>query len=380
VTAVANTGSLGGSFTKNLGSGATLLSDASGINGNAVLSFNKNGTLIYDGFVREDQDVPRSLHVYAIVSRRSFKKFTSPFSFAHTDDTGNDKVANANFHYEEHDVNGGAYRTFYGYDATGLTNGTMSAGTYFCDLPRRDLDGDVYMSVNHMGATWQLTATELAADDPASVPWYATWNCSLKPLHVNRIQLGASMQKGGVSYGEGGYWDGRIGEFIVFDEALSEADEAALLAYLRAKWLGKGGGSTVPPACLTGAAKATTLHDHLAVSAGNAATLRHAVAPAAVGSLALDGTTVERIPVSATGTGFSLFSVAGDAAFSGSITFRTFVFPSEDIPLVTYGGEVSDTATWTLEGQGANIFAPVMNTTTKTLWLKRQSGTMVIFR
>jgi hypothetical protein len=72
--------------------------------------------------------------------------------------------------------------------------------------------------------------------------------------------------------------------------------------------------------------------------------------------------------------------VAGDAAFSGSITFRTFVFPSEDIPLVTYGGEVSDTATWTLEGQGAGIFAPVVNTTTKTLWLKRQSGTMVIFR
>ena len=361
VTAVENKGTLGGSFTKNLGSGATLLSGGSGINGNKVLSFNKDGTLIYTGFVREDASVPRSLHVYAIVSRRSFTKFTSPFSFAHTGDSGNDKVANANFHYEEHDVNGGAYRTFYGKDATGLTNGTMSAGTYFCDLPRRDADGDAYISVNHMGPDWQLSATELAADDPAAVPWYATWNCTLSPLHVNRVQLGASMHKGGVSAGEGGY-------------------ETALLAYLRKKWLDKGTGSTTPPACLTGAGKATMLHDRLSLEVGSAATLRHASAPSAVGTLALRGADVERAPVTSGGAGFSLFTVTGDVVLDGALSLTADAFPSDDVPLLSYAGTLTDSATWTLTGQGAGLFTISADTVGKIYWLKYPKGTMVIFR
>ena len=380
VTSIANKGTLGGSFTKNLGNGATLLSGGNGINGNTVLSFNKDGTLIYTGFVREDSSVPRSLHVYAVVSRRSYKKFTSPFSFAHTGDSGNDKVANANFHYEEHDANGGCYRTFYGYDARGLTNGTAGAGNYFCDLPRRDSDGEAYISVNRMGSNWQLTATELAGDDPASVPWYATWNCTLKPLHVNRVSLGASMNKGGVATGEGGYWDGRIGEFIVFDNALSVEDETALLAYLRKKWMNKGGGSTTPPECLAGASKTTALHDQLFFATGENATLRHASAPMTVGSLSLHGTAIERTPLTSDGASFALFTVFGDVGLDGALSLSAAAFPREDVPLITYSGDLSDSAAWTLTGPRAETFKFSHKAASKVYWLKRQKGISISIR
>ena len=46
VVEIANKGSLGGSFAKNLGVGATILSGEDGINGRSVLSFAKNGTLL----------------------------------------------------------------------------------------------------------------------------------------------------------------------------------------------------------------------------------------------------------------------------------------------------------------------------------------------
>ena len=50
------------------------------------------------------------------------------------------------------------------------------------------------------------------------------------------------------------------------------------------------------------------------------------------------------------------------------------------MPLVTYGGELADTSAWTLTGGGAALFTPVADTARKVYWLKRQNGTLMIFR
>ena len=359
VTSLANKGTLGGAFAKHFGNGPTLSRDAAGINGNAVLNFAGGSSLMYDGFVRDDGS-PRSLHVYAVVSRTEYKQYTAPFSFAHSDNTDYDKRANGTFLYTENYKDRYIYRTFYGYDARGLTNAvtrqTQATDSYFIDLPRRDADGDVCLAVNRMGPDWQLFSTELADDDVSAVPWYATWDCSLKPLHVNRVQLGGSMKNGGTAFGEGGGWKGRIGEFIVFDRALTQADEAELLAYLRKKWLNKGEGSLTPPACLSGATLPSALGPDVALDVRAPARLVHALPVQNIFSLALDGITIERVGWGNDPSAFRLFNVADGVTASGGIALRADPMPTSTVGVFGYGA-FDNGATWTLmDGNGRFVF------------------------
>ena len=380
VVTIANKGVLGGSFEKNLGAGATLLSGEYGINGKNVLSFDKNGTLLYTGFVREDATKARSLNVYAVVSRRSFAKFSSPFSFAHTDDGWFDKDADANFHYEEHDAGGGCYRTFYGKDARGFTNWTMTAGTYFVDLPRRDADGEAYLSVNRMGSDWQLTATVLESDELDSAPWYSTSGCRLSPLHVNRISLGAAMTQGGSGAGAGGYWDGRIGEFIVFEEPLSASEEAELLGYLRKKWFGKGEGPENPPVCLAGGAKASSTHDALLLEAGPEAVLRHTLSDMPLASLSLDSVCVVRAPVDGETAKTKLFSIADDFVAMGVPSFEMGVLPDASVTLFSVGGTISGNAKWSLTEELSARFTYEVDIPGGICRLRKRHGMAIVLR
>lgn len=359
VTSLANKGTLGGAFAKHFGNGPKLSRDAAGINGNAVLNFAGGSSLMYDGFVRDDGS-PRSLHVYAVVSRTEYKQYTAPFSFAHSDNTDYDKRANGTFLYTDNYKDRYIYRTFYGYDARGLTNAvtrqTQATDSYFIDLPRRDADGDVCLAVNRMGPDWQLFSTELADDDVSAVPWYATWDCSLKPLHVNRVQLGGSMKNGGTTFGEGGGWKGRIGEFIVFDRALTQTDEAELLAYLRKKWLNKGEGSRSTPACLGGAVLSSTLGPEVALDVRAPARLVHAMPVQNVFSLALDGATIERVGWGNDPSAFRLFNVFGGVTASGNIVLRADPMPTETVEVFGYG-TFDNGATWTFaDGDGRFAF------------------------
>ena len=380
ISAIANKGFLGGNFEKNLGAGATLLSGEYGINGKNVLSFDKNGTLLYTGFVREDATKARSLNVYAVVSRRSFAKFSSPFSFAHTDDGWFDKDADANFHYEEHDAGGGCYRTFYGKDARGFTNWTMTAGTYFVDLPRRDADGEAYLSVNRMGSDWQLTATVLESDELDSAPWYSTSGCRLSPLHVNRISLGAAMTQGGSGAGAGGYWDGRIGEFIVFEEPLSVAEETELLKYLRKKWFGKGDGSELPPSCLAGSVKTSSTHDRFLLDAGPEAVLRHTLSDMPLASLFIDSASVVRAPVDGETAKTKLFSIADDFVAMGVPSFEMGVLRDASVTLFSVGGTISGNAKWSLTEELSARFTYEVDIPGGICRLRKRHGMAIVLR
>ena len=384
VVAIANKGRLGGSFEKKLGSGATFLKGESGINGRGVLSFAKDGTLLYSGFVREDASKERSLSVYAVVSRRSFTKFSSPYSFAHTSDNWFDKDANANFHYEEHDAGGGCYRTFYGKDARGLVNGLTTSpeteNSYFVDLPRRDADGEAYLSVNRMGADWQLTATVLAGDELSSVPWYSTSGCRLSPLHVNRVSLGAAMTQGGAGAGAGGYWDGRIGEFIVFENPLSVAEETELLKYLRKKWFGKGDGSELPPSCLAGSVKTSSTHDRFLLDAGPEAVLRHTLSDMPLASLFIDSASVVRAPVDGETAKTKLFSIADDFVAMGVPSFEMGVLPDASVTLFSVGGTISGNAKWSLTEELSARFTYEVDIPGGICRLRKRHGMAIVLR
>jgi hypothetical protein len=383
VVEIANKGSLGGSFAKNLGVGATILSGEDGINGRSVLSFAKNGTLLYTGFVREDASKPRSLNVYAVVSRLSFTKFTSPYSFAHASDNWFDKDANGNFHYEEHDANGGCYRTFYGRDARGFVNGLTTnpytENSYFVDLPRRDADGEAYLSVNRMSGDWQLTATVLASDELTAVPWYSTSGCRISPLNVNRVSLGGAMTQGGSGAGAGGYWDGRIGEFIVFESPLSVAEEVELLDYLRKKWFGKGSGPENPPACLSGSVKTSVTHDRLQLEVGAEARLLHALPNMPLASLVLDSASLVRTAASAELAETKLFSIADGLTVSGTPSLSMEPQPEADVELFS-AGVIDDTANWRLEGSLSSRFIYEVDMLDSVCRLRKRRGMVLILR
>lgn len=383
VQSIANKGSLGGAFVKNLGCGARLVSDAAGLNGRPALAFNGD-SLLYTEFERADGR-PRSLHVYAIVCRDEYRQYTAPYSFAHTEDAHYDKQANGNFHFEAN-VNKDApiYRMLYGKDTLGLTNGVRQSATsaeaYYIDLPRRDADGETCLSVCRMGADWQLSAMERVSDDVTAVPWYGTARCQLSPLHVNRVQLGGSMGRGGAAFGEGDGWHGRLGEFIVFEEALTVEQETALLAYLRAKWLGKGEGTDVPPACL-GGRFATTLGSDLALRVVSPARLVHALAPQPLYALDLEGASLVRQPPTASVEGFALFDVARDLHLSGTIALWAEAFPlAMTVPLVTYGGAATDTATWSLPEAVRTSCRVKHRVKSKSVCLLNGYGTLLIVR
>lgn len=383
VQSIANKGSLGGAFVKNLGVGARLVSGVEGLNGRSALAFNGD-SLLYTGFERTDGS-PRSLHVYAIVCRDEYKQFTAPYSFAHADDTDNDKKANGNFHFEANVANGKPiYRMLYGKDTRGLTNGVNRTATstesYYIDLPRRDADGETCLSVCRMGADWQLSAMERASDDVTAVPWYGTARCQLSPLRVNRVQLGGSMKRGGAAFGEGGSWHGRLGEFIVFDEALTVEEETALLAYLRKKWLGKGEGTDVPPDCL-GGRFATTLGTDLALRVVSPAQLVHTLAPQPLYALALEGASLVRQSPTADVADFALFDVTRDLHLAGTIALGAAAFPSAaTVPLVTYGGTATDTATWSLPEAFRTAYRVKHREKSKSVCLLSGYGTLLIVR
>lgn len=292
-----------------------------------------------------------------------------------------------NFHFEanvnKNAANAPIYRMLYGKDTRGLTNGVnrtaTSAESYYLDLPRRDADGETCLSVCRMGADWQLSAMERASDDVTAVPWYGTARCQLSPLHVNRVQLGGSMKRGGAAFGEGGGWHGRLGEFLVFDEALTVEEETALLAYLRQKWLGKGEGTDVPPDCL-GGRFATTLGTDLALRVVSPAQLVHALAPQPLYALALEGASLVRQPPTADVADFALFDVTRDLHLAGTIALGAAAFPSATVPLVTYGGTATDTATWSLPEAFRTAYRVKHREKSKSVCLLSGYGTLLIVR
>ena len=199
------------------------------------------------------------------------------------------------------------------------------------------------------------------------------------PMRVDWVQLGGRLHAGGAAFvrrstleSMNRMWKGEVGEFIVFDRQLSQADEAELIAYLEKKWFNVGSGSATPPACLAGRAAAPSFRAGTALTMGSGTTLASSGPTVELAALTFGaGATVARRG----GDALKIADVTGALTFGGSATLETSILPEDSAQLFTYGSLVPATD-WTLPPK----YAVVNDRTANALNLLRAGKLIIIFR
>lgn len=390
VASVANKGFACGLFTKAPGTTSTATYASDGINGRGCAQFDWHSGLSLDAWTNT---ASRNVHVYGVFMRTATQdtgtdgngRYAGPFSFYHTSLTGEDSFVRGNYHVEERISHGmDTIAHWFGSDSYGMAalGEDLHTGGNVWVVPNPWTTGEAYLHVSHQLPHGMAFAYETADDDPAELTLYATNATSvvLSPFFVNRTILGGRMRDGGMANEAADYsrmWHGRVGEFIVLDRLPSQAEDSAILAYLRRKWFGKGTATGEPPTCLAGAG-ALRDSSSLALAMESGTALVQAGPTATLGSLALaDGVSVRRAAPSDDVAAFKLFDVFGGLSLAGALSFSCDPAPVQDAPAFTFGS-VDDSATWTLDvpGRPRAHFAP----TADAYWLRLADGFLLILR
>ncbi len=368
VVGLANKGKAGGTFGRAK-SPATWKYDvayptlsADGLNGHATLSFDGLSALCLENAYVNNAEATHTLHVYAVLKRTAYVDelgkglYGGAWSFYKGNVGANDDAQSGSFFMTEKSNGDGLG------GISMVQNGNVSNGSIVIK-PANDpsLTGKAVILVAHAApASVYGTRLEAASDPDAPTVVGSFSQTSLAPFDIDRISLGA---RGGnwdtvQVYGEGSdknrSWQGEMGEFIAFTKPLSEAEERALVAYLRKKWLGVGdNGSSEPPAFLAGQAVAANLTPRATLSVGTGATLASSVPSCTLAALALaDGARVVRtVPGAAAVSDYRLFDVTGDISLSGTILLNISPRPMGAAPFLGYG-TLSGHALWQREGRG----------------------------
>jgi hypothetical protein len=272
---------------------------------------------------------------------------------------------------------------FFGADSSGIspTGGTqwVVPNTFF-------RTGDPYLFTSHQMTHAVSTAFETATDDPAAVTLIATNAPSayVSSFACDIVMLGGRMTGGGVAQDPdearmNRMWHGQVGEFIVMDRLPTPAEDAAIVAYLRKKWLGKGDASAAAPVCLSGVTGRMTQSDGLGLSLAPGTTLEHAGSTLALASFDATDATVLRKPVSAEAADFPLFNVSGDLTLSGAMSFACDPAPTSDVRLFSYGSR-TDEAHWTVTVPGFPQARVGDRAAASAYWLTLRSGTLLLVR
>ena len=231
------------------------------------------------------------------------------------------------------------------------------------------------------------TTFENRADDPDAVTLYATNGTavSVSPFRCDVLILGGRATGGGRTQGDDNgeannrMWHGQIGEFIVMDRLPTSVEDAAIVAYLRKKWLGKGDGPATPPACLAGIAYDVTESEGLALTMESGSTLEHAGSTLPLASLEATDAAFVRTTAAADAATFALFDVSGAVTLAGALSFACDPTPSEDAPLFRYGS-LADTAEWTVTAAGRPAAKTSNRAASSAYWLSVNQGAIIIFR
>lgn len=332
-----------------------------GLNGRAMLSFDGLSALCLENAYMNSGEATHTLHVYAVLKRTAYVDelgkglYGGAWSFYKGNVGANDDAQSGSFFMTEKSDGDGMG------GVSMVQNGNVSGGSVVIK-PANDsaLTGKAVILVAH-GAPASVYGTRLdAASDPNAAMVAGTFGqASLVPFDIDRVALGA---RGGnwdtvQVYGEGSdknrSWRGEMGEFIAFTKPLSEAEERALVAHLRKKWLGVGDGASEPPAFLAGQSVAANLAPKATLSVGTGATLASSVSSCRIAALSLaDGARiVRRVSMSDDAMAYRLFDVTGDVSLSGTIRVNVSPRPRGTVPFVGYG-TLSGTAVWLREGRG----------------------------
>ena len=380
VTAVRNKGRAGGSFGACPGRESTTvpyptyLTEA--INGNGALVFDTNAGLQLSSYTNETS--PRAVHIYAVMQGHGGDlavegkgKWGGPFSLYDSRQSGDDHTTTGSFQITE--------------TLTGDT-GVNQSSKYMGNTGRGDVlpDGGLqqpYLFVAHQENNGALFAYEWAETDVEKITAFSM--ASTNAMSSTRVNLGGRSTTGGALQWKATHnssnrtWAGYIGELVIVTRKLAASEEAALLAYLRKKWLAKGAGVATPPAFLSGLYAAPSLAG-TGLACADGTSVAVAGAPVALASLTTAGT----VDWTRTWDGLNaadatLFSVAGDVSL-GAVNLDVVPKPKKEMMVLGWGGAALTCPTWTVTCNGITTGSTV-STRGTGYWLST-GGTFFFIR
>ncbi len=256
VVSVRNKGRAGGSFVKNLRAGVSdtvspNLPLLTSMNGHTALGFDGTRALVLDSYTNHNDDATYTVFVAARVGDgvdpavSSSGGDRSPFSLSSVTNTLFDYDAPVGCHIEPRGSGTvAAYGGVYGraFNLSGLTNFNAGAGFVFA-----------HYNYNNGALAYLQTFTNGA---PAEASMSHVNHVRPHPSAIDVVQVGGRLGPKGTSFYYGSattaaMWKGEVGELIVCTRQPTEAERAAILAYLRAKWFLPGGAATTPAAIET---------------------------------------------------------------------------------------------------------------------------------
>ena len=172
------------------------------------------------------------------------------------------------------------------------------------------------------------------------------------PSAIDVVSVGGRLGPKGTSYyygvaSTGRLWRGEVGELIVCTRQPTEAERAAILAYLRAKWFTSGGDATTPAAIAQPIVPA--LDRNVALTANTGTELKSFAATQPLSGLAVNGNATFTRGGDATA---AMFDISGDLLLPAGMTLRMFFEPEESMEadLIRYSGTLggSDTS-WSID-------------------------------
>lgn len=363
ITAVRNKGNAGGAFgaspsPESASYGApTPVWERSGINALPSLKFAGDSALTLDSYI--NTNAYGFLNIFMVAERSpefdgvtaGKGKWSALISMESKDINNSDNAQEGAFVYEE--------------SPNGSVSARMHRGpqeTDIGDITNKVPNAAAFVFSAYLCGYRQYYAFESLANAAGAVTYVKkdlNYN-HLWATDINRVQLGCRLNSYGKAplYGDGDYrsraWYGRIGEVIICTATLSDEEKAAILGYLRKKWMNKGEASATAPAVLTGTALAGTLGADTALALSGGSTVASAAATQPIASLTASGAaTLARRGVTDP-AGYSMFSVGGDVTLPAAMTFRADDLPSDTANILTYGGLLNAVGTqWSVVSEKA---------------------------
>ena len=329
VKEISNKGSAGGVFAQNphpfVDGGQSYFapcppyaSGANGINGLGVIAFDRQSALSTEAYVNRGREAC-GLYVYGVFERTEWANDSSkgngagPFSLGEKGSSAWDVSSDNALCWNE---TAATRKRIYWRNAQAKSDvsyeNMADTGVPYlisCQFGSAYLVSEMVKSGDAMA--YSVGSKLTLPDDPTT---YA-------PFSLDIIGLGGRLAANGAPPFVGGLnrmWKGKIGEFLVFDRRLSQADEKELVEYLSKKWFGVGSGSATPPAFLTGRAAAPSVKSGTALTLADGVTLASSAGKALqVGALTSEGT----VTVTAKRTkGSTWMPLIGFDSFTGSLT------------------------------------------------------------
>ena len=296
VAAIANKGYAGGAFQPYDGD-ADKQPSLETINGLGALRF--DGTNDVLRLASYTNPTPRECYVFLVKTRDAYKASAGAFSFASA------AAAAA-------DNNSDGALCVYDTAATTMAVDMGSIGTSHTTANTGATGLDYLFLIDRYGYGVELvsgsTPTNITKIPTASYTIDKKFSDADLAVTNDLFQIGGRLGAGGVP---NNFWNGRIGELVVFDSLPTRSQILDLVAYLQKKWFGEGPGSATPPRFMTAGSSPAAGNHLLDLALGDGTSAIHGGATLDAADIAIgSGVKLSVAPFPATET--VLYNFTGD--------------------------------------------------------------------